>query len=284
LPNTFGQSFYKPQQLLVLQLCQPKHEHRDEIECLQAQATHLLLANNDEQQQQRTTQRQQRNVQQHTGSGGGNKAATVKYQGVVCKNQDELWKLTNSGQKIHMGIDDGTIESFIDQRGHTAYKCPHQGCKFSGDSGSLMIHYLSHTEEYPFECAKCKKRFRHLQKKDIHENKCDGVVKVQLIPTNHGPGPLCATMEMAWLLTFAASQINNAIALNQTGPRSIGKQWLCTYVDENGTKCSFFSSRKSNLLYHWFVHTLEKPFKCFKCADRFSQLENKNKHERKCDR
>ncbi|XP_053158377.1 zinc finger protein 660-like isoform X2 [Hemicordylus capensis] len=131
--------------------------------------------------------------------------------------------------------------------------CPFSRRNFSSES-SFQPQRKRHTEEKPYGCLECGKRF----------HKTDSLMSHQRIHTGEKPYKC---------LECGKGFIQKSHLTSHQHIHTGEKPYTCL-------ECGKSFSQSANLTSHQRIHTGEKPYKCLECGKSFSQSEKLTSHQR----
>ncbi|XP_066577820.1 uncharacterized protein LOC136767751 [Amia ocellicauda] len=157
---------------------------------------------------------------------------------------------THTGEKTHSSSSSPSSPTPL-QSGNLCHQP--QGGKSLTCIGVLSRHPPSHTEERPYQCTDCGKRFFQAEHLKVHQH------------THTGERPCCTQCGKKFIL-FSEYIRHQRI---HTGERP----YLCIH-------CGKRFAQAGTLKVHLRTHTGEKPYCCSQCGRRFGELSSFHKHQR----
>ncbi|XP_031639051.1 zinc finger protein 132-like [Contarinia nasturtii] len=168
---------------------------------------------------------------------------------------------------------------------HRQYQCI--VCKYTTDQlSSLKKHMLIHSSEKPFQCRVCSKAFKrkyhfcqhlriHTKQLPFACSKCGHRFAVEIDKQSHEDRCKCRRYEchICPYKCFKKSHLKYHMQLKHTGE----KQFQCKMCDKK-------FALKSYLKKHLTIHAKPRPMRCTKCCCRFANGDDKNAHEKHCNR
>ncbi|XP_055681868.1 zinc finger protein 761-like [Lutzomyia longipalpis] len=143
------------------------------------------------------------------------------------------------------------IDSFHEKK--TLFVCDVCG-KSCNTKGALMQHRLVHSDDYPYECSYCGKKFKFLPDKRRHE---------EIHTDTKYECPHCGLM----LNTKRNLRLHKAVHSDE-------RKYKCNY-------CGHEFKRPAALKHHLLQHTGQRPYKCLFCEKSFTNNVNCKGHQKK---
>ncbi|CAH2050391.1 unnamed protein product, partial [Iphiclides podalirius] len=169
----------------------------------------------------------------------------IEERKIFCCDQCDLKFTTRSSAASHKRVVHDKIKSYVCDL--CGYAC--------GTNGELRQHRAIHSDDKPYECRKCSKRFKTYSNLKTH------------VDTHEDTSYTC----------YVCSRVLNS--------RRTLRKHLLVHEDRCRHVCSYCNKafkRRQTLKVHMYMHTGDKPLTCKWCDERFAYASTLRSHRLRC--